>query len=278
MYSPVTINSLSITPLIKENETQIVLQRHCNYDKKNGCLLSESIECQTSIVASFIETLKSNFNHDELKHTYFLFDSSNTTANNNFKRCVLTTNIAMDMIKEFFEENKIPLNHIMNLNIDSNYHNRVRENTYLTEPKMFTDFTGYVEYLKEKHHGINLDFWIDFEEDLSKEKRQELGSEGPDEIVERGMKYIYILKRYSTYFHLKFPNSRLVIWSGTHYDLISPFAKQKILNYEKSDIVEVDYCGGISLLIDNYENITVNMNGTNYPFDFQEKKLLPRRF
>lgn len=272
------INSSSITPFIKEDETQIIFQRHCNYDKKNGILLSESINIQENIVSSFIKKIKDNFPPEELKNTYFLFDSSNTTSNNHLKRCTFTTNIAMNVIKKFFEENHISLSHIMNLNIDSNYYHKVRENSYLTEPKMFTDTTGYVEYLKEKHHGINLDFWIDFEEDLSKEKRQELGSEGPDEIVNRSIKYLRILQRYATYFHLKFPNSRLIIWCGTHYDVISPLVKQKILNYEKSDIVEVDYCGGISFRIDTLGNMTVNMNGINYPFDFQETKQLRRHF
>lgn len=274
----VIIDSSSIKPLIGKNESQIILQRHCNYDKTNGGLNPESVEYQKLVVTRFINELKHNLTLDELKKTYFLFDSSNTISSKDFKRCVETANIAMNIIKHFFQENSVPLNHIINLNEKLNYSNNVHENKNLTEPKMFTDSTGYLEYLKEKHGGINKDFWIDFESDLSKEKRQELNSEGPDEIVNRGEKYINIIQKYANYFHSKFPDSRLIVWASTHYDLISPLVKQKILNYDKSDIVNVDYCGGISLLIDEFNNITVNLNSINYPLDSQYNKQHHRHF
>lgn len=177
---PVIVDSSSIRPLINENESQIIFQRHCNYDRNNGGLIPESVEYQYSIVTSFTNELKNTLTLEEIKNTYFLFDSSNTISSGDFKRCVETTNIAMNVIRKFFEENNIPLSHIINLNEDLNYNSSVRENKQLTEPKMFTDSTGYLEYLKEKYGGINKDFWIDFEGDLSKEKRLKLNSEGPE--------------------------------------------------------------------------------------------------
>lgn len=125
---------------------------------------------------------------------------------------------------------------------------------------------------------MNLDFWIDFEEDLSKQKREQFGSEGPDEIVQRGIHYINILERYAEFFHMKYPNSKLIIWNGTHYDLISPLVKQRVLNWEKSDYVGVENCGGISLIVDESSNIMANVNGTLYPFDSQYKKPLQQHF
>ena len=142
----VVVDSTSIRPLINENESQIIFQRHCNYDRTNGGLITESVDHQCSIVTSFINELKNSLALDELRNTYFLFDSSDTISSGNFKRCVETTNIAMKVIKNFFEENNIPLSHIINLNEDLNYNNSVRENKNLTEPKMFTDSTGYFEY------------------------------------------------------------------------------------------------------------------------------------
>ena len=188
---PVVVDSTSIKPLINENKSQIIFQRHCNYDRTNGGLIPESVDYQCSIVTSFINELKNNLTLEELRNIYFLFDSSNTISSGDFKRCVETTNIAMNIIRKFFEENNIPLSHIINLNEELNYNSSVRENKHLTEPKMFTDSTGYLEYLKEKHDGINKDFWIDFESDLSKEKRLELNSEGPDEIEEFVMLMFY---------------------------------------------------------------------------------------
>jgi len=263
-----TINSSSIKPLSKINQTQVILQRHCDYDRANGDLMPYSTEYQNFVATSFINGLKSR-NIDDLRNTYFLFDSSNTISNGNFKRCVETNKIVMNTIKNFFEENDIPLENIINLDDELNYDGKVHENKHLTEPKMFTDSTGFLDYLKDKHGGINLDFWIDFESDLSKDKREELNAEGPDEIVQRALWYIKVLQRYSKYFHIKKPNSNLIIWSSTHYDLISPLVKQKVLDYDKSDVVNVDYCGGISLLIDESNNLTINVNGVNYNFDFQ---------
>lgn len=273
----VTVDSTAIRFMAKENESQIIFQRHCAYDRLNGGLDSNSIKHQDLVISLFINGLRS-LSVDELKNTYFLFDSSNTISRGDFKRCVETTNIAMRGIKAFFDENGISLNHIINLDEDLNYNGSVHENKHLTEPKMFTDSTGYLEYLIDKHDGINREFWIDFEEDLSKEKREELNSEGPAEIVDRGVRYINVLQRYAKYFHAKKPNSRLIIWCGTHYDLISPLVKQRVLNYDKSDVVNVNYCGGISFLVDSTNDITVNVNGVNYPFDSQDRIQHHRRF
>ncbi len=271
------IDSTSIMPLINQNQTQLIFQRHCDYDRSNGNLIPESVNYQKQVIESFINELKTNFTLYDLQNTYFIFTSSNTISNN-FKRCVATTNIAMELIKQYLQENQISTNHIMNLNDNLNYKGSIHESKHLTEPQMFTDSTGYFEFLKEKNQGVNLDFWIDFEEDLSKDKREELNSEGPDQIVERAVYYINILQRYANYFHLKHPNSRLIIWNGTHYDLISPLVKQRILNWEKSDIVKVQNCGGISFVLSESKEIIANVNGANYPFDSQYNKPLHRHF
>ena len=274
----ITVNSVSIRPLINVNESQIIFQRHCNYDRLNGGLTLDSAEHQKAIVKSFIKELKENLTIDELKNTYFLFVSSETKSTGNFKRCVETTNIALSEITNFFKENNVSCSHIINLNESLNYKGNIKESGYLTEPKMFEDSSGFLDYLKNKHGGMNQEFWIDFEEDLSKEKRQEFNSEGPDEIVDRGVRYVNILQRYAKYFHLKKPNSRLIIWAGTHYDLISPLVKQRVLNYEKSDIVNVEYCGGVSFVINELNQISINVNGFDFPFDSQYSKQHHRHF
>lgn len=272
------IDSSAITPMINQNQTQLIFQRHCNYDRTNGTLIPDSVDYQKEVIESFINSIKKTFTLYDLQNTYFLLTASNTTSSNNFKRCVETTNIAMGLIRQFLQENNVPASHIINLNEKSNYKGTIHESKQLTEPQMLTDSTGYFEFLKEKHNGINLDFWIDFEEDLSKDKREELNSEGPDQIVERAIYYINMLQRYSNYFHMKHPNSRLIIWNGTHYDLISPLVKQRILNWEKSDIVNVQYCGGISLVLNENNEVIANINGLNYPFDSQYNKQPHRRF
>ncbi len=270
----ITINSFSITPLIVNEQSQIIFQRHCDYNRKDGGLIEDSVIRQQEIVNTFLN----NLNIRDLDNTYFLFISSNTSGEKNFKRCVETTNIAMNLVKYFFNENNISLSHVINMNDLLNYKNSIHEAKSLSEPQMFIDNTGYLEYLKNKYGGINKEFWIDFESDLSKQKREELKAEGPDQIVERANKYIYLLQRYSNYFHQKNPNSKLIIWCGTHYDLISPLIKKDIFNFNKTDIVEVNYCGGFSFILNNENEIIANVNGFDYPVDFQYKKQLHRRF
>lgn len=278
MNQPFKLDATALTPQIAENQTQIIMQRHCDYDKEDGVLTEESISRQKSILNQFISELRNRYTKEELQNTYFLFSSSNTSSKGNLKRALETTNIAMEMISEFLRDMEIPLGHIANLDQNGNYNSQVHEDRHLTEPKMFTDTSGYADYLKDKHGGINKEFWIDFEGDLSKEKREELGAEGPDEIVNRAVRYVKVLERYSIYFHKKNPNSRLIIWNGTHYDILSPFVKQKILNYDKTDIVQVENCGGLSIIVDEEGKEFVNANGTIYPIDLQYNPQLRLHF
>jgi len=269
MKDKINITSAAITPIPDIFETQIILQRHCNYDKSNGNLLTSSIKNQEKIVLEFL----SNIEDKNLENVYFLFISSNTVnANSESKRCVDTTNIVMHLVQSFLESKGISKNHAINLDEDLNYDMQVKQTDKFAEPSMFTDKKGYIEFLKEKNNGMNQQFWIDFEEDRYKLEREELNAEGPDEIVARGVHYINVINRFSNCFHMKKPNSKLIVWCGTHYDLISPLAKQTIFGYEKSDIINVDYCGGISFGIDKTNNLTANVNGQYYPVNFEDIK------
>lgn len=268
MRDKITINSNAITPIPDFFETQIILQRHCSYDKANGNLLDDSKVYQEKLVLQFLQDLEKQ----NLDHIYFLFVASDTVnPNSEQQRCVDTTNIAMNLIQSFLKSKGISKSHIINLNKSLNYDNQVKQTKNFSEPKMFVDQTGYLEFLKEKNNGMNEQFWIDFEEDRYRSEREDLNAEGPDEIVDRGIYYIKAIQRFSDYFHIKKPNSKLIVWCGTHYDLISPLAKQVIFGYDKSDIIHVDYCGGISFVIDK-TNIVANVNGNYYPTHFEDIK------
>lgn len=267
-YNELTINNYSIIPLIANNQTQILLQRHGDYNKISGVLTLDSKYVQNRLTKSFFNNLNDSFN------TYFLFVASNTQNNKGYKRCVESLKIPMKIATEYFRTLNLYSIHV--LNNKKEYYHTIKESGLLSEPQIFTDKTGYLEYLKEKHGGINPDFWIDFEEDQSQEIRKNLNAEGPDEIVDRSIYFIKTLQRYSKYFHNTHPNSKLFIWVGTHYDLISPLVKQKVLNWNKTDVVYVDYLGGISLILDD-DNICSNINGITHPFDSPDNLQLLRR-
>lgn len=269
MKNKITINSEAIKPIVDFNETQIILQRHCSYDKTNGNLLETSKIYQKELVLQFLQILE----NQDLDNTYFLFIASNTVnSNSERKRCVDTTNIAMHLIQSFLESKGISKKCIINLDDNLNYDAQVKQTKNFSEPSMFLDRTGYLEFLKEQNDGLSEHFWIDFEEDRYKDVREKLNAEGPDEIVERGVYYIKVIQKFSRYFHMKKPNSKLIVWCGTHYDLISPLAKQTIFGYDKSDIINVDYCGGISFKIDELNNILANVNGHYFQVYFEDIK------
>lgn len=269
MKDQININANAIMPILDFFETQIILQRHCSYDKENGNLLDDSKKYQEKLVLKFLQDLEKQ----NLDNIYFLFIASDTAnANNEHQRCVDTTNIAMNLIQSFLKSKGISKSHVINLDENLNYNNQVKQTKNFSEPKMFVDQTEYLEFLKEKNNGFCRQFWIDFEEDRYKDERERFNAEGPDEIVARGTYYINVIQRFSNDFHIKKPNSKLIVWCGTHYDLISPLAKQTIFGYDKSDIINVGYCGGISFGIDKSNNIIANVNGRYYPVDFQDIK------
>ena len=68
--------------------------------------------------------------------------------------------------------------------------------------------------------------------------------------MEKTIRFITLLQRYSEYFHKKNPNSKLIIWNGTHYDILSLLIKQRIFFLLKEEYLEVNDCEGISLKID----------------------------
>lgn len=64
--------------------------------------------------------------------------------------------------------------------------------------------------------------------------------------------------------------------NGSHYDLISLLVKQRVLFVLKSNVVNVSYCGGISLVVNAFNEIYANINGVIYPIDVQGRKQPPR--
>lgn len=126
--NPLTITTLAITPQINNNQTQIIFQRHCNYDRSLGDLLPESKKIQKELVKAYI----SNLDRKDLENTYFLFTSS-TEQNKDFNRCLDTTNIAMEIIKKLYQKKNLSLDHVINLGQTSTYKTNIHKSKDLEE-------------------------------------------------------------------------------------------------------------------------------------------------
>lgn len=253
------IKSNNFVPDFFNCETQIIFQRHANYDKEKGILLDT--EKTISVDGLYFKTLLSNLTEEEKHNLYILFTASNTIDKNNLMRAYDTTEIARTIAENEFTNNGIPKLNIINNSFPIS---STKKDINLVEPNMFIDDTGYFQYLKNKYGGVNRDFWIAFEEDIEKKYRLSVLGEGPDEIVDRALSYLNFMKRYSDFFHNKNTNSRLIIWSGTHYDLISPLIKQLVLKIDKKEEVSVDYNAGIVINIDKYGRFLTVIDGLYY--------------
>lgn len=269
----VKLNRANLVPgHIKVNETEIVLQRHGQYirDREEpnvGSLTEEAIQAETESAASYFTELFNTLPEEELKNTYILFVSSDTKYANGGKRSYETVSIAQKVAETFLDEKGVSQANILNNSHRLKAQGSPRPMAQLREPQVFDESPNFIEFMKGKYGDLGKDFWIAFEEDVEKEARLSMGAEGPDEIANRMKIAIRVLARYSSLFHVSKPDSRLIIWAGTHYDTISPFVKRDVLHREKTSAVLVDYGGGITIDINDNKGAIANVDEQQYPID-----------
>lgn len=257
-----------------KGETEIVFQRHGKYirnknDPNAGKLTPEAVMQETETATRYFSELIAQVPESERSGINILFVSSDTSYANNGQRSYQTTEIAQQVAERLFQENGIPLENILNITPDLK--NKPMIIPELREPQMFDQSPNFVEYMKQKYGDLDKDFWLAFEVDADKETRLAMGAEGPDEIADR-LKYVVgLLAEYSLSVHQESPNSRLVIWAGTHYDTISPFVKRDILHKDKTIPVFVDYGGGVVIHIDQSGTTTAYIAGKTHEFSIPAK-------
>lgn len=257
-----------------KGKTEIILQRHGKYirdknDPKAGQLTEEAIQLETTNARIYFTELIAQVPESERHSIYVLFVSSDTVYANNGQRSYQTTEIAQQVARQLFREHNIPLENILNFTPD--LEDKPMVISELREPQMFEQTPDFVNYMIKKYGELGKDFWIAFEEDTEIDARISMGAEGPDEIANRLKYAVELLVNYSNSVHKENPDSRLVIWAGTHYDTISPFVKRDILRKEKRDPVLVDYGGGVVIDVDKSGKASVNVSGESYEFNVLAK-------
>jgi len=252
---------------IGAGSTEIVLQRHGKYERNTesdtvGDLTPEAVELETESARQYFAGLISSTPEAERGTLNVLFVASDTGYAGGGQRSYETTSIAQRVAEQLFAENGIPQENILNITPD--LENQPMVIPELREPQMFEQSPNFVEFLQQKYGGLGKDFWIAFEEDTERETRLSMDAEGPDEIADRLRSAVALLANWSVSFHQQEPNSRLVIWAGTHYDTISPFVKRDVLHQDKTAPVFVDYGGGIVLDIDQSGQVSTSVANQQY--------------
>jgi len=270
---PVKLDRANLVPgRIRVNETEIVLQRHGQYvrDREEpnvGSLTEEAVQIETESAANYFTELFDTLAEEELENTYILFVSSDTQYASGGKRSYETVTIAQKVAETLLDEKGISHANILNNSHKLQAQGSPRPMSLLREPQVFDKSPDFVEFMKSKYGDLGKDFWIAFEEDVEKETRLTMGAEGPDEIADRIKIATKVLSRYAAHFHASKPNSRLIIWAGTHYDTISPFVKRDVLHKDKTAAVLVDYGGGITIDIDINNAASANVDNQQYPIN-----------
>lgn len=246
-------------PQLKDGASAIVFQRHEKYVRTHGMentgsLLPEHAKAAFERYVKFFEELFAQDTEDS--ETMLLFTSSDTRYGGNGYRSMETAQLAQDAAIQVMMRLGIdPGMRIVNLNPDFSTHRfnptgqSIRPDEKIREPKIF-DKPEYVDFLRNKYGGEDGPIGLStkalamHEMDAEREKREEFGAEGVYDIIDRTKKSLAIMERYASAFHKKNPHKKLLIWSASHYDTISPFVKQAT-DAGLDEYLPVDYGAGV---------------------------------
>lgn len=261
-------NDIKAHPIAK-GETELVIQRHGAYirdreDPNVGSLSEESAAVEKAAATSYFESFLSQLPETEREAVDVLVVASDTQYFEGGRRSYETATLAQEAAKEVFEREGLPAANIINATGRLSGEGGPRTMPKLREPNMLNQSPDFLDFMLQKYGGINLDFWIAFEEDRDKETRLAMGAEGPDDIADRMAFTVRTLARYSQAYHRANPDRRLVIWAATHYDTISPFVKRDIFGVGKEQQLMVDYGAGITIDVDTEGNATTELSGKQY--------------
>lgn len=284
------------TPKIEKGGTAIVFQRHEKYDRNidsetSGSLSPESAKDAYNTASEFFTKMVED---KDLVDIMILFTSSDTQYNQKGYRSIETADQAQQAaIDVLLNAGLDPNEHIINLNarFKTKRFNPTDSTTrpirHIREPQIFDQSPEYISFLQEKYGaaneittpegetrriGLTPDAFDAHESDREKEVREKLGAEGVYDILDRTKKALDIQQRYAELFHASNPGKRLVIWSASHYDTISPFIKDAT-ETPFTEYVGVDYGAGIVISIPPKD-----ANEDNPSFKIGERKVdLPKK-
>ncbi len=254
---------------IEAGQTEIILQRHGAYirdreDPRVGSLSEEAAAAEKASAKRYFESFLGGIPQAERDAVDVLVVASDTQYFEGGRRSYETATLAQEAASEVFEAEGLPGTNIINTTGRLSGEGGPKPMRKLREPNFINDSPDFLDYMLEKYGGMNLDFWIAFEEDKEKETRLAMGAEGPDDIADRTAFTVQALARYAAAYHRANPDRRLIIWAATHYDTISPFVKRDVFGVGKEQQLLVDYGAGITIDIDTEGKATTELGGKAY--------------
>lgn len=251
--------------------TKIIIQRHELYIRKAddvdvetlGSLTPESAERAYNQSREIIEEMLATIG-DDVDDIDFLVVGSSTKYEGQGQRSVETAQQALQALRDVFEERGIDNSQLLNNRSRSKDVSPIAQ---MRVDRIFDEWPQYAEFLEKKYGIQTQKFWQAFEEDWHPEEREAFGAESPDEMDERFAGYVKKLESFSRFYHKKNPKRRLVIWSVSHYDTISPYIKRHISGTDPNQYVAIDYGAGVSIDIDSEGNPSCMFRGEKHSVD-----------
>lgn len=185
------------------------------------------------------------------------------------QRCVETGNFFLAGIQEAMAKHSIDNSQLLNRNFPytaASPHSVILKR--IEDIQMRENTEAYFAFLKEqetslKASGKKANMWAMYEEDVFKEKRLELGVEGPEEIAIRMQKFVERAQSLSAVQHKEKPGRRLLVLAVLPRDVVGPWLNTHIsgLTPHGYEIPTIDPLAGFGIAISPVGELEVKIAG-----------------
>ena len=243
--------------------TLILMQRHGNYDRTTGHLSDTGRKDSLERSATIIRNILGQIPAEERPDVKIVVVASPTFRSEG-QRSMETAGAVIGSVKEALTEFNIPQENLLT--------DAPRPEASIEEPRIFTDATGYRDFLETLYGKNTKEFWIAYEEDKHRDERISRGAEGPVDMSDRYAHFTNVLGRYGRQFHSKHKEKRerLIIWVVSHYDTITTYFKNHVAGIPQNEHVPVNYDGGLSIFISHDNKTKTRVQGIDYPIELTQ--------
>lgn len=266
--------------VIPEKDASIIVLQCNARDERDpdskifGTITPEGILKARKKAQDFFKTFITSIPEDERKDIDILVLASNATLDSpegfmsEHKRASETAEATMDGICEALKEAGLSLNQLLNFSEfkQDTEPNGVIEFEELEDTQIFRETPEFVQHLVSKH-GSKENFWIQYEQDTDKKTRQRMKAEGVDDIASRMGSFMRLLAQASQERHKNDNGKRLVIWTVSHYDAISPFIKRRVLDRPATDYLPINKTGGITMEVTQGGEVVTQIHNQKFNVD-----------
>lgn len=253
-------------------DTGIIIQRHEEYIRdpqhpEVGSLKPEANQRISSQTSAVINPMLEALSPDERATLDVMVIGSPTDYLGKGQRSMETAATILQTIKTTYDKFGLSADQILNTQSRLPWNGGVIPSNMIVEPKIFKDNPDFVKFVMEhaQTESIGLPFFLAYEgdQDPIRSKRIEMKAEGPMDMADRLANFLYAMKLYSDKYHREHQGRRLLIWSASHYDTISPYLKSR-LRGSLDGHIPVDYGDGFGIKIKPDGTASTIIGGESY--------------